>query len=69
MRKTSKLGENAVERSNINILPENSSTAKREQDNDVWQAFGDLFFKEVQVQPRFDVRADFFFSFAIGETV
>lgn len=49
--------------SNINILPENSSSTKREHYNDVWQALGDLFFKEVQVQPRFDVRVDFYIYF------
>lgn len=54
--------------SNINILLENSKTTKQEPHNDVWQALGDLFFKEVQVQPRFDVRVDFF-SFPIDGTV
>lgn len=56
--------------SSINILPENSSTTKQEHYNDVWRALGDLFFKEVQVQPRFDVRVDYFISFfPIGRIV
>lgn len=44
--------------SNINILPENPNTSERERYNDGWQALGDLFLKEVQVQPRFDVQDD-----------
>lgn len=44
--------------SNINILPENPNTSEQEHYNDGWQALGDLFLKEVQVQPRFDVQDD-----------
>lgn len=44
--------------SNINILPETPNTSEREHYNDGWQALGDLFLKEVQVQPRFDVQDD-----------